>query len=46
VFNLLVKAGESPHFVNPPISANAAFGVKTNSTAKSKAIKLKRFIIN
>ena len=45
VFNLLEKAGDSLHFVNPPTSARAWSGVRTNKNARNKVIKLKRFII-
>jgi hypothetical protein len=38
VFNLLLKAGESLHFVKPPMSANAWLGVKANNTAKVKLL--------
>ena len=44
-FNLLEKAGDSLHLVNPPISADAWVGAKVINVKKSKVIKLKRFMI-
>jgi len=43
-FKRLLKAGESLHFVKPPISANAVFGVNIKKAIRINSIKLMRFI--
>jgi len=42
-FNLLLKAGDSLHFVNPPISAEAILGVKKIKIEAIKVNNLKFF---